>query len=142
MTQIHAFETATRDDDVAMPKERSFGIVFFVVCALVAGWGKWQNYEITLWVAGGLSLAFLGAALLYPRALHPLNKIWFRIGLLLHVVVSPILMFAIFTLAVLPTALVRRLFVKQIGLQRAPDSKLSSYWVEKSEAYSSMKQQF
>jgi UDP-N-acetylmuramyl pentapeptide phosphotransferase/UDP-N-acetylglucosamine-1-phosphate transferase len=56
-----------------------------------------------------LAAAFLAAALAYPRILHPLNRLWFRIGELLHHVVTPIVMGLIFCFGVVPTALIMRL---------------------------------
>ena len=57
-----------------------------------------------------VAVFFLGAAYLAPKLLAPLNRLWFRFGLVLHAVVNPLIMGLIFFGAVLPTGLMVRLF--------------------------------
>jgi hypothetical protein len=56
----------------------------------------------------GIALFFLAAALLYPAALKPFNRLWLKFGLLLHKVANPIMMAFVFFGAVLPTGLIMR----------------------------------
>jgi hypothetical protein len=60
------------------------------------------------WWALALAAAFALAALTAPSLLRPLNRIWFKFGLVLHHIVNPIMMGAIFFLAVTPMAFVMR----------------------------------
>jgi saxitoxin biosynthesis operon SxtJ-like protein len=82
--------------------------VFAAVFAIIAAWPLLSWRGPRLW-ALGLALAFLLAALAFPRVLHPLNRLWFRIGMLLHHVVTPLVMGLIFCFGVVPTALVMRM---------------------------------
>ena len=65
---------------------------------------------------------------MYPRALAILNRIWTRFGLLLHNVTSPVALFLIYALAVIPVGLVMRVLGKD-PLLRSYDSAAKSYWI-------------
>jgi hypothetical protein len=75
-----------------------------------------------------IAAAFGLAALAAPRMLHPLNALWFRLGLLLHRVVSPLVMGAVFFLCVTPIGLIMRMRGKDLlSLRREDGSR--TYWV-------------
>jgi len=120
-------ETAHRDVPAKTASDRSFGVVFAAVFAIVAAWPLIHGEGIRWWSAG-LAAAFLIAAWAIPRILHPLNRAWAAFGLLLHKIVSPVIMGAIFFIAVTPTALLMRLLGK-IPLQLRFDPKAASYWI-------------
>lgn len=61
-----------------------------------------------LW-ALALAAFFVATAVVRPRLLRPLGRAWFRIGLILHHAMTPIVMGVIFVLGVLPTAVVMRM---------------------------------
>lgn len=119
-------------DRAAEPKagsERGFGLVFagfFAVIALLplVGGGAVR------WWALGLAAALLGLALGMPAVLGPLNRLWFRFGLLLHKLTNPILMGLIFYFAVTPTALILRLMGKDL-LRLRFEPGAESYWIER-----------
>lgn len=114
---------------VVMGSERSFGIVFACVFALI-GLVPWLfGHDLRLW-ALIIAAIFLATAYFAPRALTPLNRLWFKFGLLLHTIVNPVVMALIFYGAVLPTALAVRAFGKDLlRLKRDPSAK--SYWIER-----------
>lgn len=123
--------------------DRSFGFVFAAVFALIAGWPLWHG-GTPRWWAAGLAAVFALVALVAPAILHPLNRLWLGLGRLLHMVMSPLVMGAIFFLCVTPIGWFMRLRGKDVlSLSRRPD--LKSYWVERDAAASeaqSMKNQF
>jgi hypothetical protein len=109
----HMAETGTHESfaaraEVKASSDRSFGVVFAAVFAIIAAWPLISGRGPRLW-ALALAVAFLAAALAYPRLLHPLNRLWFRIGMLLHHVVTPLVMGLIFCFGVVPTALIIRM---------------------------------
>jgi hypothetical protein len=106
MARAAAHESFERDD-VRVGSERAFGIVFAVVFAIVALWPLIGGHGIRYW-ALAIAAAFLAAALIRPAILRPLNLLWFKVGLLLHHVVNPLVMGLIFLLGVVPTALIMR----------------------------------
>ncbi len=122
-------EDFTRDDEVKAGTERAFGIVFAVVFTLVGLFPLFGDGAVRAWaliVAG----AFLGAALVRPRLLAPLNRLWFLFGKALHRVVSPLVMGLIFFTTVTPTALIMRLVGKD-PLNRRFEPEARTYWIER-----------
>ena len=84
-------------------------------------------------------------AALFPHLLHPLNRVWLALGKLLHRIVSPLVMGAVFFLVVTPTALIMRLRGRDL-LSRRWHPEQSSYWIEREAAAQppseTMKKQF
>jgi hypothetical protein len=122
--------------------DRSFGVVFAVVFALVGCWPLLRLLPPRWW-ALGVGAAFLLIAFVRPQVLHPLNVAWLALGRLLHRVVSPLIMGAIFFLCVTPIAFLMRLRGKDLlSLARSPD--LNSYWIARTDTPEpeTMKRQF
>jgi len=120
-------ENFSRDETAIAGSDRSFGVVIaaaFAVISLISGWNGGRLWPWT----GGLAVLFLAAALLYPASLNPLNRLWFRFGLLLHKVVSPIIMGLLFYSTVMPTGLIMRAIHKDLlRLKWNPDE--DTYWI-------------
>ena len=126
-------------DDIKISSNRSFGIVFFIVFILIAIYPLTNNGELRIWSLI-LSLVFLILGLLNSKILYPLNKIWFKFGLLLGRIVSPLVMVIIFFLVVTPIGLLMRILNKD--LLNLKFNKSKSYWIKKNEQKSNMKNQF
>lgn len=109
--------------------DRAFGIVFAVVFAVIAAWPVLKDGPMRLWAAG-VSGGFLVLALAIPKVLAPLNRLWMAFGLLLARVVSPVMLFVVYVIAVVPTGLVMRLRGKD-PLHRRFDPAAESYWVHR-----------
>ena len=118
---------------------RSFGIVFFIVFILIALYPLLNDQEIRLW-ALIISAVFLILGLLKSKLLTPLNKLWFRFGIFLGKIISPIIMGFIFFLVVTPIGLIMRLLGKDV--LNLKYNKERSYWIEKDGPKSKMKNQF
>jgi len=78
--------------------------------------------------------------LLNSKLLTPLNKIWFKFGLFLGKIISPLIMGVIFFLVVTPIGFFLRIFGKDVLNLKYNDNK--SYWIEKNGPKSKMKNQF
>jgi len=126
-------------DDVKISSNRSFGIVFFVVFLIIALFPLINDGNIRLWSLI-VSLAFLALGLLNSKFLSPLNKIWFKFGLFLGKIISPIVMGLIFFLVVTPIGILMRILKKDLLNLKMNNNK--SYWIEKSEPKSKMRNQF
>ena len=126
-------------DDAKISSNRSFGIVFFVVFLLIALYPLIYNGEIRIW-STIVSLIFLILGLLNSKILFPLNKLWFKFGILLGRLISPLIMGIIFFLLVTPIGLVMRLLGKDV--LNLKYNKNKSYWIEKNGPKSKMKDQF
>ena len=127
-------------DDIKLSSNRSFGIVFFIVFLLIAIYPVINQGEVRIWSLI-ISSLFLILGLLNSKILTPLNKLWFRFGLFLGKIISPIIMGVIFFLVVTPIGLLMRLFGKDV-LNLKLNKKKNSYWIEKVGPKSKMKNQF
>ena len=126
-------------DNVKISSNRSFGIVFFVVFLLVALYPLINGHDLRLWSLL-LSLIFLILGLINSKILTPLNKIWFKFGVFLGKVISPLIMGVIFFIVVTPIGLIMRALGKDV--LNLKYNKNKTYWIEKSGPKSKMKNQF
>ena len=126
-------------DDVKLSSNRSFGLVFFVVFLLISLYPLYKDGDVRSWSLI-LSLIFLILGLLNSKLLTPLNKIWFKFGILLGKIVSPFVMGLIFFTVVTPIGFLMRILNKD--LLNTKYNKEKSYWIVKSEPKSKMKNQF
>ena len=126
-------------NDVKISSNRSFGVVFFIVFLLIALYPVINNEEIRAWSLI-VSLIFLVLGLLNSKILNPLNQIWFKFGILLGRIISPLIMAIIFFFVVTPIGLIMRILGKDILNLRYNTKK--TYWIEKTGPKSKMKNQF
>ncbi len=124
---MNTTETVTEHRKVKLGSERGFGIVFAVVFVLIALLPVWSG-RLPHWWALAIAIAFLAAAFLAPRLLAPLNRLWFKFGLLLHHIVNPLVMGLIFFSTFLPIGLLLRAFGKDL-LRLRRDPAAASYWI-------------
>ena len=126
-------------DDVKISSNRSFGIVFFVVFLFIALYPLIHDKEIRIWSVI-ISLIFLISGLLNSKILTPLNRLWFKFGIFLGKIISPIIMGIIFFLVVTPIGLIMKFLGKDVLSLKYNKNK--SYWIEKNGPKSKMKNQF
>ena len=126
-------------NDIKISSNRSFGLVFFVVFLLISIYPLFHGQNLRFWLLI-VAIIFLALGLLNSKILTPLNKIWFKFGLLLGSIVSPVIMSIIFFFVVTPISFVMKILGKDIlNLKR---NNNNTYWVEKSGPKSKMKNQF
>tara|TARA_B100001029_G_C15048919_1_gene449216 strand:+ start:223 stop:600 length:378 start_codon:yes stop_codon:yes gene_type:complete len=118
---------------------RSFGIIFASAFLIISLYPLLNNENIRAWSLI-ISLIFLILGLLNSRLLTPLNKTWFKFGILLSKIFSPLIMGTIFFLVVTPIGIFMRIFRKD--LLNLKFNKSSSYWIKKKGPKSSMRNQF
>jgi hypothetical protein len=126
-------------DDIKIGSNKSFGIVFFIVFLLISLYPLINNESIRPWSLI-VSLIFLALGFLNSNILSPLNKIWFKFGILLGKIISPIIMGIIFFLVVTPIGFLMRLLGKDLLNLKYSDTK--TYWIKKNGPKSKMKNQF
>jgi len=126
-------------NEVKIGSNKSFGIVFSVVFFIIAIFPILNNDNIRVWSLV-ISLIFLVLGLINSKLLSPLNKIWFKFGLILSKVVSPVIMGIIFFLVVTPIGILMRILKKDL-LNLKYNNK-NTYWIKKKEPESTMKNQF
>ena len=125
--------------DIKIGSNRSFGIVFFVVFLIIGLWPLLNNGDIRNWPVI-ISAIFLVLGLLNSKVLTPLNKAWFRFGIFLGNFIAPIVMAIVYFLVVTPIGILMKIVKKDLINLKKNNNK--SYWIEKNEIKSSMKNQF
>ena len=126
-------------DEIKISSNRSFGIVFFIVFLLIALYPLLKDNDLRIWSLV-ISFIFLILGLINSKILTPLNRLWFKFGLLLGKFISPLIMGIIFFIVVTPTGIIMRLFKKD--LLNLKYNKKETYWINKSGPKSKMKNQF
>ena len=132
----------TSHTEVEMGSEKGFGIVFAVVFLIIALWPLvFHGNPVRLW-ALAVAAAFLAIAFFAPKILAPLNKVWFKFGMLLSMIVSPIVMGIIFFVTVTPIGLIRRIKHPD-PLNQNFDPQADSYWITRdADSMHSMRKQY
>ena len=126
-------------DEIKISSNRSFGIVFFIVFLLIALYPLLKGNDLRIWSLV-ISFIFLVLGLINSKILTPLNRLWFKFGLLLGRFISPLIMGIIFFVVVTPIGIIMRLLKKD--LLNLKYNKKETYWIDKSGPKSKMKNQF
>ena len=126
-------------DEIKISSNRSFGIVFFIVFLLIALYPLLKDNDLRIWSLI-ISFIFLILGLINSKILTPLNRLWFKFGLLLGKFISPLIMGIIFFAVVTPIGIIMRLLKKD--LLNLKYNKKETYWIDKSGPKSKMKNQF
>ena len=126
-------------NDIKISSNRSFGLVFCFVFLIIGFFPLFENGNPRIWSII-IAIIFLFLGLLNSKILLPLNKLWFKFGLFLGKIISPLIMAIIFFIVVTPTGFIMRIFKKDILELKFNNKK--TYWVEKNDLKSNMKNQF
>ena len=118
---------------------RSFGILFCIVFAIVAVWPIMNDGQLRIWPIP-ISFIFLVLGLINSKLLTPLNLAWIKFGELLGRIVAPEVMAAVYFIIITPIGLFMRLIGKDLLNKKF--SKNNSYWIKREKNIGSMKRQF
>ena len=124
---------------IKISSNRSFGIVFFLVFLIIGIFPIKSGGSINYFLVC-ISIIFLFLGIVNSKLLTPLNKIWFKFGIMLGHILSPVIMGLIFFMVVTPTAFILKVFRKDVLNLKNNNKK--TYWIIKSEVSSSLKNQF
>ena len=122
-------ESFVRDEETTPGSDRTFGLVMAGALAVLALFNGWHHGRLWPWMLLAAAL-FLVLGLLRPSLLHPLNRLWMMLGLLLHRIVNPIVMGLLFYGTILPTGLVMRLRGRDL-LRLRRDPAAETYWIKR-----------
>jgi len=125
--------------NIKLPSNRNFGIVFAIVFLIISLWPLLNQNEIRFWSLI-VSIIFLTLGLINSKLLLPLNKIWFKFGIFLGNFIAPIIMGVIYFFVVTPTGLIMKMLGKD--LLNLKKSNKDSYWIKKDNSNSSLNNQF
>jgi len=113
-----------------LPSNRKFGFFFSLVFLILAGYFWWTSVESLVACFIFLSGAFLLITLFKADLLLPLNRIWMRLGLVLGMIVSPVIMGIIFFGLFVPLGIMMRVFGRDE--LRLKTISRPSHWRERS----------
>ena len=125
--------------EINRSSNRSFGLVFFVVFILIGIYPLFHQGSLRTWSII-IAVLFLILGLSNSKILTPLNRIWFKFGIFLGKIISPVIMGIIFFLVVTPIGLIMKILGKD--LLNLKFNKNKSYWIKKNDLKSKMKNQF
>jgi len=112
-----------------MPSNKKFGLFFAIVFAIISINFFITNQTTLLVITFLFSLLFLISALLFPKRLFLLNKLWFELGLFLGKFISPFILGVFFFLIITPVAFFMRMFKRDaLSLKKR---RVKSYWINK-----------
>ncbi|MFB0497249.1 hypothetical protein ABID99_003486 [Mucilaginibacter sp. OAE612] len=118
---------------------QKFGSVAGGACLLMVAWQYFVHHHSIIWLlATGVLLVLL--AVIIPQILNPLRLVWDRIGHVLAVINTAIMLFLLYFLIITPVGLIMRLLGKN-GLDLKFERSAATYWKPVT-SQSSMKQQF
>ena len=125
---------------IKISSNRNFGLVFFLVFLIVALWPLKYEEDVRFWSLS-LSIIFFILGILNSKLLTPLNKLWFKFGILLGSIVSPFIMGIVYFFVVTPIGIFMRLLGKDL-LKTNKIKSASTYWIKRDKQQSTMKKQF
>ena len=122
-------ESYDRDHGVEAGSERSFGMVGAAVFAFAGLLPLLRRAPAAprLW-ALAVSVVFLLLGLLWTAPLKPLNRLWLKVGLAVHLMASTVAMAMMFFGVITPIGLVLRALGKS-ALRRPRDVFATSHWI-------------
>lgn len=113
-----------------LPSERTFGFVFTGIFLIIAGYLWYHDGRpLAIQIFLVLAVAFSAFALFMPIVLRPLNKAWYKLGLLMGRVVSPIVLGILFFILISPIAIVMRLAGRDALKLRKQN--VQSHWIDR-----------
>jgi len=125
---------------IEMGSNRNFGIVFFVVLSIFGLWPTINEGEIRISLLI-LALLFLVLGLVNSKILTPLNKLWFKFGMILNIIIPPVVMGIVFFLVVTPIGVIMNIMGKDL-LNKKFDKKKKTYWIKRDKLVGTMRKQF
>ena len=121
--------------------EKSFGITLSIVLVLIALWPV-LNVHPPRYILLATSAVLLIVSIIAPRFLIWPNRLWFKLGLLLGHIFGRVTLGLVFFLCVMPIGVALKYLLKKKLLQTAPEPARVSYWIDRTEQETSMKNQF
>ena len=125
---------------IKKPSEKSFSIVFSIIFFLVALFFLNKSYFICI---NFLVISFLTLmiGLFKPHYLIQINLIWFKLGIFLGGIISPVIIGIIYFILVFPTGVILKLFNKDPILKNTGKNK-PTYWITRKTPIYPFKNQF
>ena len=116
-------EDFEREDDIKTGSDRVFCFLFAVVFGVLAAASFFhQSVNGFFWLVPGL--IFFATGMLRPAMAAPLNRLWAKLGGVLHAITNPIILCLLYAIAIVPTGL-----ALQCARRCKKNVHVTSYWV-------------
>ena len=119
---------------------KKFGITFCIIFFIISIF-TYIYFDKFFLIPLIVGFSFLLISFISPNSLKKFSKIWFKFGVLLGKIISPLIMFLIYLIGIIPTSIYAKITQKKI-LDKKFDKKTKTYWVTRKDALNSMKSQF
>jgi hypothetical protein len=111
------------------PSNKHFAIFLTTILFLGGGLFFWKSKFSLSLVSILLGFFLLILTFLKPDSLEYLNKIWFKIGIILGKITNPVVLGFIFLVLITPVALISKIFGRdELKLKK---TNSDSYWIKK-----------
>ncbi|SVD24112.1 uncharacterized protein METZ01_LOCUS376966 [marine metagenome] len=117
------------ENEVILPSNKKFGLFFSTIFFLIGGYAFYNNQIIVAVIFLVVSCALLLISFVAADYLIKLNILWFKLGILISRVVSPIVLGLIFFVLISPIAILTRMFGRDI--LQLKKKVVSSYWIKR-----------
>ena len=124
---LNFHEDLKRAEGIRGSSDRNFGLVFASVFTVLSLWPLRAGGHVRVPALGAAGL-FLVVAFLRPALLHPLNRAWTVLGLLLGRIVNPVMTAILFFMVFIPAGLISRLRGMD-PLRLKPARETDTYWI-------------
>ena len=111
---------------------RNFGYLLTFVFLIFFLFPIIKGASINFWT-GGLSVIFLLITIFNKKLLNWPAYAWFQLGKLLHILISPIILFVVYFFSIIIIGLLLKIFGKD-PLQKKYVPEKKSYWIKKSKS--------
>jgi len=109
---------------------RKFGVIMSIVLALLGGLFLWRGRGYCSCFFA-FSVLFAGCGLALPAVLGPVYTAWMKLSAMMGWFMSRVILLVLFYLVLTPTALLLRLFSKDILSLKFKQDSSESYWIQK-----------
>ncbi len=128
-----------KTQNVKLPSNRRFGFIFSFIFLVFGIYFFWNESKIYSYLLLALSIGFFLVTSINDKLLGPLNKAWMKLGVLLGMIVSPIVLGVIYFGLFTPIALFMKCFGRdelrlkiktrssQWRLRESDETKLGSF---------------
>lgn len=117
--------------ELQLPTDKKFGYFFSLIFIVLSSYFFLKNSNLLSYIFLSLAIIFLIFAIFKSEVLHPLNILWMRFGVLIGMVVSPIVLGAIFFGLFTPISIIMKLIGRdELSLKI---SNRDSFWKERND---------
>ena len=139
---MQSHEDLTSFRAVSAGSNRKFGVTVGSIAVFLAVWPLIRHHHPVRWLLLVVGAALVGLGLLRPALLAPVNRLWFRLGMLLSSITNPIVMGIMYYAAVVPLGAILRLRGHDL-LRLRRDSEADTYWLPRErDVEASLRKQF